>query len=432
MINRTRKVLRGTVHVPTSKPHSQRVFLMAGLAEGTSLILRPNVCTESEILQQACEELGVVFTPDGDALAIQGVNGRPRRPTTVLRTAGSGFALRHLTTVTSLAEPPCVLTGDRRLATRPLSPLIEALTELGGRLEYAVPEMVLPLVNWSGGLVGGDVTVPTHETSQFVSSLLLVAPYMSRPVRVRMPGPVVGSHYIRMTIDLMRRFGADVSAPDNLDLVDVQPGGYAARELALGPDVTSMFYFIAAAVVTAADVRIQDVLLGDDPLLDAAVALGRRLGVRIIQDGLDIRIVSGAAPAEPLDVDATDLPTLVPALAAVAAHLPNRLRVRGARHIHHHKTSRLAVMLKELATLGLHLRPILHDGVLDGFETDRVGSPTAQQVSSFGDHRNYMALHLAALAVPDPVAISGKGTLATSFADFHTCFDSLVVQPVAL
>ncbi|MGH3794498.1 MAG: 3-phosphoshikimate 1-carboxyvinyltransferase [Pseudonocardiaceae bacterium] len=432
VIGRTRKVLRGSVRVPTSKPHSQRAFLMATLARGRSLIRCPNTCSESEILRQACEELGAVFTPAGEALAIQGVDGRPRRPTTVLRTAGSGFALRHLMAITSLAESPCVLTGDQRLAARPLEPLVDALTELGGRLEHAAPEFVLPLVNWSGGLVGGDVTVPAHETSQFVSSLLLVAPYATRPTRVRVPGPVVGGHYIQMTLDMMRRFGATAWAADDLDLIEVQPGGYAARELSLGPDVTSLFYLIAAAVIADADIRVQDVLLGDDQFLDNAVALGRRLGVQITQDGMDIRIVSGPAPAEPLDVNAANLPTLVPALAAVSPHLPNGLRLCGARHIHHHKTSRLAVMIEELATLGMHLRPILRGGELDGFETDRLGPSTARQVSSFGDHRNYMALYLATLAVPEQVAISGAETLMTSFAGFHACFSSLVVQSVAL
>ena len=89
-------------------------------------------------------------------------------------------------------------------------------------------------------------------------------------------------------------------------------------------------------------------------------------------------------------------------------------------------------MLQELTTLGMRLRPILRDGELDGFETDRLGPPATRQVSSFGDHRNYMALYLAALTVPDPVAISGEEALTTSFADFHACFSSLLVQPAAL
>ncbi|MGH4024421.1 MAG: 3-phosphoshikimate 1-carboxyvinyltransferase [Pseudonocardiaceae bacterium] len=439
VLSRTRRVLRGVARVPTSKPHSQRAGLLAALAEGESLIRRPNLCSESAILQQACEELGAVFTPatgpdgpDGTALTVQGVGGRPRRPTTVLRTAGSGFALRHLMAVTSLAESPCVLTGDLRLAARPLEPLKDALTELGGRLEYAAPELVLPLVNWSGGLAGGEVTVPAHETSQFVSALLLVAPYAARPVRVRVPGAVVGGHYIRMTLDMMRRFGAETRAQPDLGLIEVRPGGYTARELTLGPDVTALFSLIAAAVVADTDVRVQDVLLGDDALLDAAVALGRRLGVRISQEGPDVRIVSGPAPAGPLDIDATDLPTLVPALAAVAAHLPNGLRLRGARHVQHHKTSRLAVMIEELAALGMQLRPIHRDGALDGFETGHLGPPATRQVSSFGDHRNYMALYLAALTVPEPVVISGEETLTMSFADFHACFSSLMGQPAAL
>lgn len=428
-MRRDRRVLRGSVRIPTSKPDTQRALLMGALADGTTTVHRPNVCSESLVLQEACAELGARFHHDPDAalITVEGTGGAPVTPSTILRTAGSGFALRHLVAVTSLVEGPCVLTGERRLAQRPLGPLVDALTELGGKLESAETGSALPLVNWEHGLTGGTVRVPADETSQFVSALLLVAPYASGPVAVEVPRPVVGAPYIRMTVAMMREFGAhaETDGLDGVSRIEVRPGGYRGRELAAGPDATSLFYFLAAAVVTDADIVVRDVSLGRHPFLDTVVAVGRRLGVSVTAEGDDIRIVSGPPPQELLEIDARDIPTLVPALAAVASDLPAGLRLTGAGHIRHHKTSRLAVVMEQLALLGRPLTPLFNGAALDGFATAPTGRPTASTVDGHGDHRNVMALHLAGLTLPEQITVIGAETLTTSFADFLDRFRDL-------
>ncbi len=338
-------VLRGSVRIPTSKPHTQRALLMAALARGESTIRRPNLCSESCLLAQAAAALGARLTVRGETLVVNGFNGRPRTPASVLEVAGSGFALRHLIPITALAEPPCVLAGEQRLAARPVQPLLEALAALGNRVEPAVPGLVLPLITRTTGIAGGQVDVPALETSQFVSALMLAAPYAVDAVSIRVPGVVVSRQYIRLTRDMMDQFGARASVSADTRTIDVVPGGYQATDLLIGPDVTSLFYFIAAAVIVDADILINDVVLGGDVFLDSAAALGRRLGVKITQEGTALRIASGPPPADRVVIDACDIPTLVPALAALASSLPSGMLLRNARHIQHHKTSRLRVVL---------------------------------------------------------------------------------------
>lgn len=427
-MHRQRRVLRGSVRIPTSKPATQRALLMGALADGTTTVHRPNVCSESVVLQQACAELGARFHQGDDLITVEGTAGAPSTPSTILRAAGSGFALRHLVALTGLVDGPCVLTGDDRLGARPLGPLVDALTELGGKLEAADAARALPLVNWGRTLAGGTVRVPADETSQFVSAVLLVAPYATGPVTVEVPRPVVGAPYIRMTLAMMREFGARAEADDALARIEVRPGGYRARTTTAGADATSLFYFLAAAVVADVDITVQDVQLGRQPFLDAVVDLGRRLGVRITQQGTAIRVRSGEPPADRVDIDACGVPTLVPALAAVAHDLPGGMRLTGARHIRHHKTSRLAVVMDQLALLGRPLTPITADGVLDGFEPLPVRDPVALALDGHGDHRNVMALYLAALTLARPVTISGAETLRTSFASFAECFHALAAD----
>jgi 3-phosphoshikimate 1-carboxyvinyltransferase len=429
MTSAARTLLRGSVRIPASKPHTQRALLMAALARGESTIRRPNACSEARLLQEAAVAFGASFTAQGDSLLVCGVDGRPRRPTSVLQVEGSGFALRHLTPVAALAEAPCVLTGDRRLATRPVQPLLAALAALGSRAEPADPALVLPLVTWTTGLRGGLVEVGASETSQFVSALMLAAPYADDAVSIRVPGVMVSQQYIRITRDLMRHFGARVRTSADLHAIDVRPGGYRGRSLLVGPDVTSLFYFIAAAVVADADILIEDAVLGVDAFLDRAAALGRRLGTRIEQKGTALRITSGPPPADQVVIDASGIPTLVPALAAVASSLPAGMLLRNARHIRHHKTSRLQVVLSELARMGRILRPHDRNGELDGFETERVEPGSADTVDSQGDHRNFMALYLATMALERPVQVLGMENLSTSFPEFLDCFRTLTTSP---
>jgi len=418
-------VLRGSVRIPTSKPHTQRALLLAALAEGRSTIHNPNLCSEAALLQRAVTALGARCMTDGGQLIVEGVGGRPNRPSSVLNLAGSGFALRHLLPIAALAEAPCVLTGNRRLAGRPIQPLLTALAELGCRVEPVDRELTLPIITWDIGIAGGTVDVPASETSQFVSSLMLAAPYAAAPVTIRVPGEMVSHHYVRITYAMMRQFGADVRADDDLHRIDVKPSGYRAGTARIGPDVNAFFYFAAAAVVTDADILVEDVQLGEDSLLDSALTVARRMGVRLVQEGSAVRIVSGPPPAERILIDARGIPTLVPALAAVASSLPHGMVLRNARHIQHHKTSRLQVVLEELARMGRILRPILRDGQLDGFETYRTGAATVDEVDGRGDHRNFMALSIAAMAVEREVHVHGAETLHTSFADFKDCFRSL-------
>jgi 3-phosphoshikimate 1-carboxyvinyltransferase len=417
--------LRGSVRVPSSKPHCQRAFLFAALAEGRSRIRRLNTCTETNLVADACVEFGGALTYDGDTVTVDGVAGRPRRPAAVLRTAGSGFALRNLLAISALAPGPSIFAGDSRLGHRPLAPLVDCLQQLGSRVESLDPGSALPIVSWGGGIHGGAVDVPADETSQFVTALLLVAPYADDVVRLRLPEPIVGHHYIAMTIAMMRDFGATVDASDDLTEITVRPGGYTGRDTCIGPDATSLFYFVGAAVVTDVDLRIDDVRLGIDPFLDSAIELGRALGARITPDGDGVRIRSGEPPAAQVVVDATDVPTLVPALAAIAPSLPAGMRLTGADHLRHHKTSRLDVLMSELETLGRRLAPIYVDGALDGFVSAGMGRPSGDRVDSHGDHRLFMALYLASLATDQVTRLRGHETLVTSFSDFLECFDTL-------
>jgi 3-phosphoshikimate 1-carboxyvinyltransferase len=420
--------LRGSVQLPSSKPHGQRALVLAALADGPSRLIDLHLCSETALLRDGCVILGSLIDPPDTDGAVQVRGGtRPRTSEFLLPVAGSGFALRTLLAMSCVGVGPTIFIGQRRLGQRPLSPLVEALAVLGARIEPLADDGFLPLVSWGGVLraPAEAVSVPTGQTSQFTTALLLVAPYIRGGLRLRLQPPVHGAHYLRMTIDLMRQFGAEVGAAADLREITVRPGRYTGRLMQVGPDVTALFSFLAAAVLVDVDLHIPGVLLGVDPFVDAAIAVGRRLGIQIEPDGQGIRVVSGPPPTRPVVIDASPLPTLVPALAALACELPAGLQVRGAAHLRHHKTSRLEVVLGELAKLGRQLTPTFVDGRPDGFISRSAGEPTGVPLDSHGDHRLYVALSLAAMAGDRPVELPGEETLTASFAGFPASIAAL-------
>ncbi len=430
--------LHGTAVLPGSKPHGQRAVVLASLSDGTSTLHDVNLCAETLILLNACRALGAAIEMSGTRLRITGVFGRPGRPAQVLQAAGSGLAARVLLAVSCLGDGPAVLTGSQRVAERPLGPLFSLLRDLGARLDPICPPAFLPAVSWGGGLDGGTVTVPMADTSQFATALLLAAPYARGPVTVLLDPCGIGQEYVTVTADMMAAFGATLTVGKTAtgelpDRVTVRPGGYTARDLSIGPDATVLFCLIAAGVGAEAEFTLgwpagTSSGWGDDPLVAAALDIGRRLGMRLTPAAAGLRVAGWQPPRAPVHVDAIAVPTFIPALAAVAARLPYGVRVTGARHLQFHKTDRLALLLSELGKLGHRFKPVMQSGELDGFETAAPGPASGAELDSHGDHRLFCALVLAALASPDPVVVRGEQTLAASFPGFLRCLAGLGVS----
>jgi 3-phosphoshikimate 1-carboxyvinyltransferase len=244
---------------------------------------------------------------------------------------------------------------------------------------------------------------------------------------LRLESEIVGKEYIQMNRALMEAFGASVHISEDLREIRIERGGYVAHTLSVGPDVTSLFCFIAAAVIVDTDIQIEGVSLGTDSLLDEAVAIGRTLGVQIYQTTSGVRILSGPLPTSLVEFHVAHVPTLVPALTAIAGYLPHGMRLTGAQHIRFHKTSRLETLMTELEKLGFFFQPIYKGDVVDGFEASLgTGRPVCvEPLDSHGDHRLFMALFLACLPLAEPASIGGMETLVASFPEFVARFRSL-------
>jgi 3-phosphoshikimate 1-carboxyvinyltransferase len=174
---------------PPSKSYTHRALIAGALAEGKTTIFRPLEAEDTKLTAGALRQLGVVVEDQPGRIIVTGCNGalRNRRPTT-LDLDNSGTSLRLLTTLALLCEFPVTLTGSARMQERPIGPLAEALPALGGTVEFLKNDGYPPL-RVSGKLRGGQVTIDGSMSSQFISSILMAAPYAEKEVEVIIPLP---------------------------------------------------------------------------------------------------------------------------------------------------------------------------------------------------------------------------------------------------
>src|SRR5262245_45037095 len=196
--------LAAQVRVPGSKGLTNRALLVAALARGTSRLRGALESDDTDAMRGALAQLGCRIEVDGDAWTVHGCDGRLRAPSAPLDTQNSGTTARFLTAAATLADGPVVIDGDARMRERPIADLVHALTALGARCTILGRDGCPPVRVEGGGLPGGSATIDASRSSQYVSAVLLAAPYAKADVALHMKGGVVVSRpYVDLTLALM-------------------------------------------------------------------------------------------------------------------------------------------------------------------------------------------------------------------------------------
>jgi pentafunctional AROM polypeptide len=372
------------IRVPGSKSISNRVLLLAALGEGDARIEGLLHSEDTQVMVGALEALGVAsFWPAGgdDALLVRGNGGRGMRSPPSgepIYLANAGTASRFLTTLCTLVPvtddaPPITLTGNERHQERPLADLIDALRDCQrADIRCTRRPGCLPIeVRGAEPLAGGEIRLKADVSSQYVSSVLMSAPYARKPVALRLVGGVVVSEpYIDMTIALMATFGVEVSREraDGELTYRVPLGAYKnpARVL-VEADASSATYPLAIGAITGGQVCVE--LVGDRSLQGDAnfVRFIERLGCSVSQchERTTVHAASGSSPPQLVAVDEINMADMTDAFmtaAALAAVASGTTRIVGIANQRVKECNRIEAMVTELAKCGVHAYE-LDDGI---------------------------------------------------------------------
>ncbi len=379
-----------SVRPPGSKSHTIRALVVSALAEGDSLLQAPLDADDTRAARHALGLFGVDIAAAGDPWRVVGSGGALEAPSVQVDVGASGLTARSVIALASLIHGTTTVVGRDRLPERPMGGLVDALNALG--VETSSVDGHLPVTVDGGALPGGLVTVDSHQTSQFASALLLVAP-LAREEMVVIPRGLEGSRrYLELTISMMEEFGAIVEQAETG--YRVEPRGYRGTNVAIEPDASAAVYPMVAAAITGGRVRIEG--LGAESLQpDLAVAeVLEQMGCLLRQTANETTLAAATDGLRPIDVDLSGCPdgSLAIAVAALFADGPSRLRGLGS--LRHKESDRLAALAAEITRLGA-------DATVVGDELIIVpGVLHPARVESYGDHRVAMSFALVGLCVP--------------------------------
>ncbi len=407
--------LDATVRPPGSKSQTNRALPLAAMAEGVSHIHNVLFADDTRYMIDALRGLGVRIASDEGQCrcVVNGCGGRWPSGEAALYCGNAGTVARFLTAAVCVGEGQYTLDGAARMRQRPIGPLVDGLRDLGAEIAYGSVEGSLPLQIAAHGLRGGNVRIDASDSSQYVSALLLGAPLANSDVMIEIVGPIVSGPYLRMTVEMVGRFGAAVVEQGLRKFVVPATQRYAGQTIEIEPDASAASYFFAAAALSGGRVTVAGLgsgsVQGDAGFVRVLEKMGCRAAV-----SPDATTVSGPSRGaiRGVDVDLGEMPDTAPTLAVLAVFADGPTRIRNVANLRIKESDRIAALATELQRIGAEVE--IH---ADGLTVIPAKSPCAAAIDTYDDHRIAMSFALAGLRL-DGVTIRDAECVAKTYPRF--------------
>ncbi|MDP6513356.1 MAG: 3-phosphoshikimate 1-carboxyvinyltransferase [SAR202 cluster bacterium] len=403
----------GQIQLPGSKSMTNRMLLLASLAEGTTEVHNILASDDSRVMLDALTKLGVSHHPSDDGFyqTVEGVGGPFPAREAELFLGNAGTATRMLCAAVCLGSGSFVLKGEPRMHERPIGDLVDALRPLGASIEYLQSEGYPPLRIKANGLTGGRVSIRGNISSQFTTGILMAAPLAQGDIQIDVNGDLVSKPYIDITLDAMRRFGihAENHEYKTFKIPGRQTYKSPGRALVEG-DASSATYFMSAAAIRGGTVRVNgigaDSVQGDTKYAQYLESIGA-----VIRQGPDwIEVSRGELRG--VDVDLNHMPDAAMTAAVTALFAKGKTTIRNIYNWRVKETDRLAAMVTELRKVGAEV--VEGEDFLEIDPPDQIMPAT---IDTYNDHRIAMCFSLAALA-DAPITINDPDCVSKTFPDY--------------
>ncbi|HEY8048094.1 MAG TPA: bifunctional 3-phosphoshikimate 1-carboxyvinyltransferase/cytidylate kinase [Ramlibacter sp.] len=413
----------GTVALPGSKSISNRVLLLAALSAGTTTIRDLLDSDDTRVMLDALRALGCGVHHVGTSVELTGLGGHAAASHARLFLGNAGTAMRPLTAALALMGGDFELSGVARMHERPIGDLVDALRQLGCRIDYLGNEGYPPLKIHPAALqVDAPIRVRGNVSSQFLTALLLALPLVAKnDVVVEVVGELISQPYVEITLNLLERFGIKV-ARDGWQrfTIPARSRYLSPGEIHVEADASSASYFVALGAL-GGPLRIEGVgessIQGDIRFIDAA----RAMGAQVAGGPNHLEVRRGAWPLKAVDLDCNAIPDAAMTLAVMALYADGTTTLRNIASWRVKETDRIAAMAAELRKLGAQ--------VDEGADFIRIAPPSAWQAASirtYDDHRVAMCFSLAAFNSQGiPVRIEDPKCVGKTFPGYFEAFFSV-------
>jgi 3-phosphoshikimate 1-carboxyvinyltransferase len=421
----------GTVRLPGSKSISNRVLLLAALAEGETTITNLLDSDDTRVMLDALEKLGVRLTREGDTCVVSGTRGAFTARTADLFLGNAGTAVRPLTAALAVNGGDYRIHGVPRMHERPIGDLVDGLRQIGARIDYEENEGYPPLRIRPGQIqAGAPIRVRGDVSSQFLTSLLMTLPLLrteSGVTIVQVDGELISKPYIEITIKLMERFGIKVERHEWHRFV--VPAGQRYQSpgtIMVEGDASSASYFLAAGALGGGPLRVEGVgrssIQGDVGFADALIKMGANL--QMGDDWIEVRGVGNDnGKLDPIDMDFNLIPDAAMTIAIAALFADGTSTLRNIASWRVKETDRIAAMATELRKVGAKVE--------EGEDYLVVTPPEKlipnAAIDTYDDHRMAMCFSLVSLGGV-PIRINDPKCVGKTFPDYFERF-TVLAQP---
>jgi 3-phosphoshikimate 1-carboxyvinyltransferase len=424
VIRKTEK-LKGEVCAPPSKAYTQRMLIAAALSHGTSKISGPLVSDDTEATLRAVTSLGAKVKAAEDCWTVEGA--KPLKGAQKPIDCGeSGATLRFMIPVAALAPESSVFVFGKSLERRPIEPLLQSLKQLGVETHFQLLDDQASIHVQGGGISGGKTAMRGDVSSQFVSGLMFACAMAQVDTEITLTTPLESKGYVKMTKTVLAEHGIKVSISEEFDCLRIPSNQtYKPCNHRVLGDFSSAAFLLAAAAITRSEVSVKNLSYETEQGDNAILGILKQMGVngKVCKDQVKIDGKSGLLKA--VNVDAKDIPDLVPVCTVLACYAKGTSKIHDAHRLRYKESDRLLSLYLELKKMGAQIA--MDEGSLT------VKGPCALHgatIDPHNDHRIAMACAIAALGASGETRIQDAECVRKSYPKFFSDLRELGVDVV--
>ena len=412
----TKKIKNCEISVPGSKSYTHRILIASALSDGICHIDNALKSEDTLITVSALQQMGIKIDPLDNRFIVHGANGEFKHTKEPIFLGNSGTSMRLMTALASLGKGRYVFTGTKRMKERPIQDLLDALIQMGASAHSVNNNGCPPVTIKGGDLKGGKISINCETSSQYLSAILLTAPFAKQDLEINVTKGPVSRPYIDMTVDVMKKFGIDITR-DEYNYFKVQQGQkYRAGSYLVERDCSQAGYFWEAAAITGACIKVKGITKDSQQGDVHFTRLLEKMGCKVLHEKDGISVTGGSLLA--IEADMSDMPDMVPTLAVVAAFAKGRTVIKNVKHLKVKESDRLTSVANELSKMGVEAN-LTDTGLLI-----KGGIPHGAEISTYKDHRIAMSFAIAGLKVPG-IFIKDKKCVEKSFPNFWNVLNKL-------
>lgn len=412
--------LQGQVCAPPSKSYTQRMLIAAALSGDIGKVSNPLLSEDTQATYRAITALGAKVQTAESCWTIQGANPlkAAKEPIDV---GESGATLRFMIPIAALASGRSTFLLGNSLERRPIEPLLNSLKELGVK---AYPKQLggtSVIVVEGNGIAGGKTAIPGDVSSQFISGLMFACPMAKKDTEITLTTPLESKDYVKMTKEVLAQHQIKIEIDDNFKHINMPSNQtYKQTDSKVPGDFSSAAFLLAAAAITTSQVKINKLDYSSAQGDKAILGILKQMGVngKVCEDSVEI--VGSGGLLKAVNIDAKNIPDLVPACAVLACFAEGTSRVYGASRLRLKESDRLASIYTEMRKMGAQIE--MEESSLT------VKGPChlhGAVVDPHNDHRIAMACAVAALGADGETTIENAECVRKSYPQFFTDLKSV-------